>query len=305
MFHYFTTYRWELWLIIGIPAVSVVVHLLSAPLIDILLSDRLGSLSIDNVSQVYVNAWGLAAGIVGLLLLTVSYLRVRRLDRELLASLWGYSIAIAVIGVATTTAVIVVAFADPEASWGVSSLRALGIQLFALLPQYLALLWFARQLSKTSLTHAFFLVAFTSLYLVIPITGTLIDGTGAERVRAFYLSMLVGGIVSLIVALIKVWLLGNFDRRGDRFRKEAIIILAVTVILSQYARVGIGELLGYLEGPYLTILPVLGFIIGVAFFVVGFVVNLVTLLATFGVVYLVRVRQPKTLDTPPIPASNC
>ena len=65
--------------------------------------------------------------------------------------------------------------------------------------------------------------------------------------------MLVGWIVSLTVALIKVWLLGNFDRRGDRFRKEAIIILAVTVILSDYARVGIGELLGYLEGPYLTV----------------------------------------------------
>ena len=142
---YFVTYRWELWLIIGIPTVSGVVRVLSAPLIDILLSDRLGSLSIDNASQVAFNAWGLVVGIVGLLLLSISYLRVRRLEREFLASLWGYSIAIAVIGVATTTAVIVVAFADPEASWGVSSLRAFGIQLFALLPQYLALLWFARQ----------------------------------------------------------------------------------------------------------------------------------------------------------------
>ena len=304
---YFSTYRWELWLLIGIPAVSVVVRVLFALLIEFLLSDRLVSLSIDNASQVAFNAWGLVPGIVVLILLSVSYLRVRRLERELLASLWGYSIAIAVIGVATTTVVIVavVAFADPEASWRVSSARALGIQLFALLPQYLALLWFARQLSRISLTHAFFLVAFTSLYLVIPITGTLIDGTGAERVRAFYLSMLVGWVVSLIVALIKVWLLGNFDRRGDRFRKEAIIILAVTVILSDYARVGIGELLGYLEGPYLTILPWLGLIVGLVFFVVGFVINLTGLLATFGVVYLVRVRQPKPLDATPVPASNC
>ena len=105
--------------------------------------------------------------------------------------------------------------------------------------------------------------------------------------------------------MIKVWLLGNFDRRGERFRKEAIIILAVTVILSDYARVGIGELLGYLEGPYLEILPVLGIIVGVVFFVVGFVINLTGLLATFGVVYLIRVRQPKTPDTTPVPASNC
>ena len=58
LLRYFTTYRWELWLIIGIPAVSVVVHLLSAPLIDILLSDRLGSLSIDNASQVAYQCMG-------------------------------------------------------------------------------------------------------------------------------------------------------------------------------------------------------------------------------------------------------
>ena len=189
LLRYFVTYRWELWLIIGIPAVSVVVRALSWPLSDILLSDRVGSLSIVNSSQVIINAAELVVGIVGLLLLSISYLRVRRLEREFLASLWGYSIAVAVIGIVTTIAVIVVAVvvADPEESRGVSGLRAAGIQLFASLLQYLALLWFARQLSRTSLTHAFFLVAFTSLYLFIPITGTLIDGTGAERVRAFYL----------------------------------------------------------------------------------------------------------------------
>ena len=106
-------------------------------------------------------------------------LRVRRLERELLASLWGYSIAVAVIGVVAKIAVIVVAVAvaDPEESLTVSSLRVTGIRLFASLPQYLALLWFARQLSRVSLTHAFFLVAFTSLYLVIPIQGSLIDVT--------------------------------------------------------------------------------------------------------------------------------
>ena len=123
--------------------------------------------------------------------------------------------------------------------------------------------------------------------------------------RSIYLSMLVGWVVPLIVALIKVWLLGNFDRRGERFRKEAIIILVATIILSDYARVTIGELLGYLEGPYLAIVPWLGLIVGLVFFVVGFVINLVTLLVLFGSVYLIRVRQPKALDATPLPASNC
>ncbi len=302
---YFTTYRWELWLLIGIPVVSIVVQMLvlSTPLIEILFSNLLRSLSIDKVSQVYVNIWALVAGTIRLLLLSVFYLRVRRLERELLASLWGYSIAIAVIGVATAIAVIVaaVAVADPEESWGVSSARALGIQLFALLPQYLALLWFARRLSRTSLTHAFFLVAFTSLYLVIPIQGSLVSGTP----WAVDLYIWIPQVLWLIVVLIKVWLLGSFDRRGERFRKEAIIILVAVVILSEYAEVGIGELLGYLEGPYLTIVPWLGLIIGVVYFVVGFAANLATLLATFGVVYLIRVRRPKTPDAAPVPAGNC
>ena len=211
----------------------------------------------------------------------------------------------AVIGVVTTIALIVVtvAFADPEESRTVSSLRATGIRLFGSLPQYLVLLWFARQLSRVSLTHAFFLVAFTSLYLFIPIQGYQIAGTSAEVARAGSLNMLIGGFVGLIVVLIKVWLLGNFDRRGDRFRKEAIIIILAAVVLSDYARLALGTLLGYLEVPSEAILPFLGYT-GL-FMVIGFVFNLVTLLVLFGVVYLIRVRQPKTLDATPVPANNC
>ena len=297
---YFTTYRWELWLIIGIPAVSVVVSVWSYPLSGFLLHDRVSSLSVVNSSLVITNAGHLVPGIVGLLLLSVSYLRVRRLEREFLASLWGYSIAIAVIGVVATIAVIVVAVADPDASRAVGGFRASGIRLLAGIPQYLALLWFARQLSRVSLTHAFFLVAFTSLYLFIPIQGSFIDGTSDGLVRALYLSMLVGRIVSLTVALIKVWLLGNFDKRGERFRREAIIILVATVIISDYVRVMLGSLLGYLDVPGEAIL---GFTGGVTM-VIGLVFNLVTLLVLFGSVYLVRVRRPKMLDATPVPASN-
>ena len=299
---YFTTYRWELWLLIGIPAVTGVVSALSFSLSSPLLHDRVGSLSLIDSSQVVINAGNLVAGIVGLVLLSVSYLRVRRLGRELLASLWGYSIAVAVIGIVTTIAVIVVAvaFSDPEPSQLDIGLRATGIRLFSSLLQFLALLWFARQLSRVSLTHAFFLVAFTSLYLFIPVQGSLIDGRSA--LRAAFLLGWIGGFVGLIVTLIKVWLLGNFDRCGERFRKEAIIILVAVMILSEYGREMIGYLLGYLEVPYVV---VLGFTVGLMMIVIGFVFNLVGLLVLFGSVYLVRVRQPKTPDATPVPASNC
>ena len=293
---YFTTYRWELWLLIGIPFLVAVVRTISVPLSAILLYDLATSIGIVNASLVTTNAGELAVGIVGLLLLSVSYLRVRRLEREFLASLWGYSIAVAVIGVVITIALIVVtvAFADPEESRTVSTLRVAGIRLFGSLPEYLALLWFARQLSRVSLTHAFFLAAFTSLYLFIPIQGIVRDASQ---------HLLIGGFVGLIVVLIKVWLLGNFDRRGDRFRKEAIIILVATVVLSDYARMALGTLLGYLELPSEAVLPFLGATVGL-FIVLGLVFNLVTLLVLFGVVYLIRVRRPKTLDATPVPANN-
>ena len=323
---YFSTYRWELWLIIGIPAVVAVVRTASIPLLAIPFNDlEFNDLEVSNPSFVHVslttvpiNAGLLVAGIVGLILLSVSYLRVRRLEREFLASLWGYSIAVALIGfvvtsVFTITNVIVVAVAAAGADPGdVGSLlnRLSNFTfLFATLLKYLALLWFARQLSRVSLTYAFFLVAFTSLYLYIPIRF-IVGRPLSEIAWAANLDLLIGGFaVGLILMLIKVWLLGNFDRRGERFRKEAIIILVATVFLGDYARVALGILLGYLEVPSKAILPytyppTVGLFNVGLFIVIGLALNLVALLVLFGSVYLVRVRQPKPLDAPPIPAGN-
>ena len=84
--------------------------------------------------------------------------------------------------------------------------------------------------------------------------------------------------------LIKVWLLGNVDLRGPRFRRNAVIGLIATVILSGFARLLIAELIGY--GP------------GLASASVGFAgttaIDVVMLLVVLPscVVYLVRVRQP-------------
>ena len=305
---YFVTYRWELWLIIGIPAVFAVIRMLSTPQIDIWLNDLVSSSITINAGYLVV------AAPVNLLLLSVSYLRVRRLEREFLASLWRYSIAVAVIGIVS---IISVTTTDPPVSQLDISLRG---TLFTLLPHYLALLWFARQLSRISLTHAFFLVPFSPLDLFIsitsryvPIPGSLMDGISAMVAWTVDLQWLIDfptlpgyvvvGFVGLIVMLIMVWLLGNFDRRGERFRKEAIIILVATLILSGSAMVTLGGLLRYLGEPYEAILPLLGFTVGSNS--IGIVFNLVTLLVLFGSVYLLRVRQPKTLDATPVPADNC
>ena len=295
MLRYFVTYRWEMWLIIGIPAVLGVVRTLSFPHISNLLNDLVGIFDAGSLVVVIP---------VNLLLLSVSYLRVRRLEREFLTSLWRYSIAVAVIGAVSVIAVIGVGDAYPTAPRLVTNL----LVEFTSLLHFLALLWFARQLSKTSLPHAFFLVAFSplhlfiplSLYQFIPIPGSLWDGISAEVGWAANLRWSIG-FVGLLVMLIKVWLLRNFDRRGDRFRKEAVIILAAVVVLSYCAKGTLSVLLNYLGVPSEAILPLLGFTAG---FMIASSIDIVfTVLMLFGVVYLVRVRRPKP-DATPVPASN-
>ena len=269
-------YRWELWLIIGIPAVSQVVFLLSAVLLSAVLNPILFNF------QVYDHVQPLSHSIASLLLLSVSYhLGVRHLGRELLASLWGYFIALAAISVVVGIASLVSAIIDPEVN---PLIRSLTINGLADPLQYLALLWFAQRLSRVSITHAFFLVVYTSLRL-----GYLPEGRVVVTAWSIWLGT---GVIALSAALIRVWLLGNFDRREDRFRKVATIILALVLFLNEYARVVAGELLGYWEGPYATLLPILDITFGLAAFAYGTVFILVLLFVLLGVVYLLRVRQP-------------
>ena len=276
---YFATYRWELCLVIGIPFAEWVVRVFSGPLVGALVDAVERDLGLLGSSLLFTTGGNLSAGLLGLLLLSVSYLRVRRLDRAFLPSLWRYSIVVAVIGVVVAIAAIVVtiAFVHPAESRTLGSARVAGVSLIGGFATFIALLWFARQLSRVGITHAFFLVGFTSLSAGNTLQGTAIDAISV--VRFAVLLPLVSMVVGLIVAVIKVWLLGNFDRRGERFRKQAIIIVVVAGVLTPFVWVAVDSLHGYMDGLAVAI---------------DIVVNLVSLLVVFGSVYLVRVRQPKT-----------
>ena len=145
--------------------------------------------------------------------------------------------------------------------------------------------------------HAAFLLVYASLSFVGSLTGSRVSG---GSYFPYYGNLLAGGAIWVAVVLAKVWLLGNFDRRGARFHRDAVIGLLATVILSGYARVLIADLIGYAEGPYLAILPWLDVVFGLAAFAVTTVYELAMLLALWGLVYLVRVRQP-TADAEPEP----
>ncbi len=167
MLRYFVTYRWELWLIIGIPAISTGTFSIFAYLTS------LGSL--DHQAAARADAFGVS--VVALLLLAVSYLSLRRLGREFLSLIWGYSIAAAAI----TTIAMATAFFVEVAYPGASNLAQVGrsITIFGLVVpvQLSALLWFARQLSRISLMHAFFLVVYAAWQLTVAVGYSSAEST--------------------------------------------------------------------------------------------------------------------------------
>ncbi len=279
MSRFIATYRWEFWLIVGIPVIAGVVRTFAFVPVDRFVS----------YNDAFVNLPFFIGSAVTLLLRAVSLLRVRRLGREFLAVLWGYLVVVSVIGTLATGAVFFVQVLFPGASLGTVIGRTLSIYGLATLPEVLALLWFARRASRLSLTHAAFLLVYSSFTVVGSVTGSSVAGGDTFLILA---SFLIGSAIALTVMLTKVWLLGNFDRRGPRFRRDAVIALMATIILSGYARVVIAELIGYAEGPYLAILPLLGLIFGIAAFAAATAFDLTILLAFFALIYLVRVRDP-------------
>ncbi len=278
------TYRWELWLIVGIPAI---LSILLVPLTSF--APLILPISDAATYSTYFHLLFMVVSGVGLLLLAVSYLRVRNLGRDFLAVLWGYVIAASVMSTTTQGVFLLVGVVFPTEN-DLSNLgRTFSFAGFALLLEIFVLLWFARMASRLSLTHAVFLLVYSSLNVVGSVTGSPI---AVHSTYLYLIHYLAGAAIGLTVVLAKVWLLGNFERRSPRFRRDAAIGLLATLILSGYARVLIADLLGFAEGPYLTLIPFLGLFLGLAAFIATTAFELAFLGMFFALVYLVRVRRP-------------
>ena len=197
---FFDTYRWELWLIVGIPVITGICLALVGPFVSLL-----------GYGNAVIHLIYFVGSVVGLLLLAVSYLRVRNLGRDFLAVLWGYVVAASVIGATSQGVLFLVGAAFPGADHLANFGRTFSIYGLALLLEILALLWFARRASRLSLMHAVFLLVYSSLTVVSPVTSSTISGINTYLLLA---SFLARGAITLTVMLAKVWLLGNFDRRG-------------------------------------------------------------------------------------------
>lgn len=272
-------YRWELWLIVGIPVATVIGEAFAGIFVALLY----------NYSNAATHFVHLVGSVIGVLLLAAFYLRVRNLGRDFLAVLWSYLVAESAIW-ATASSVLflfVLVFPAPAEEPLTDSIRRLSVYGLASLPSTLALLWFARRASRLSLWHAAFLLVYASVSLIGPLSGSTSSETSTFVHIANYLAR---GATTLTVMFAKVWLLGNFERRGLKFLRNAVIGLLATLVLSGCARAVVAHLTGYAEWSNLV-----GFMSASVF-------QLVMLLGLFALVYLVRVRYPAADAEPELEA---
>ena len=274
---FISSYRWELWLVIGIPTIARVTRLNAFYLQDLL-----------GIHQGFIKPGNVVPSVVFVLLLAVSYPFVRRLGREFLTLLWGYWVVASAIGLMVLGSLFTTEVTLPKAGIGVMLSLTMIVSLITTVVYFVALLWFARQASRLSITHAFFFVAFVSLASVGFVQRP--DSTTAWVPIA---SWAVGSAIALCVKLVKVWLLGNIDARGPGFRRKAIIALVATTVVAGSVGALAGRLLGSGEWPLPVGYPLAGEIYRAAGYGLTLAIAPAALLAVLGIVWLIRVREPR------------
>ena len=163
-------------------------------------------------------------------LLLALYARVRRLGRGYLSLVWGYAIAIEGIAVLVWLVGIALWPSYASSSFGFTLLWVTGASLVQGVTSLALLLWFARQASRFSLAHAFFLFLLFAGYhlpsaISILIATQLRDlfSLGESRTTVAVLAWPFDLTGTVAVACVLAWLLGNFEARGASFRKRAVL----------------------------------------------------------------------------------
>ena len=268
------TYRWELVLLVAVPAASFIAGYLST-----IASANLWDRGLTD-GRYYYFGNGAAGSLVAAVLLGVFYARVRRLGREFLTLVWGYGLASHVVGAVLLFAFLVVAplFVDPQEGIGEYLLSVSGFGLVAWLVQLPVLLVFARRASGISLAHAFFLFLVSQSYalpgvMVERAIKAALDLPSASM--AALIAIPVNAGIGLVTGCVLAWLLGNFASRQALFRRRVVLaLLAVQATL-----VGVWMLLAW---PSLWVLEVTAVTFGMS------------LILPLALIYLARVRQPTT-----------
>ena len=197
------------------------------------------------------------------MLLGVLYLRVRSDERATLRLVWSCTLMLWIVGALGSGSLMLADF----------SLVSAAVEAMLSIPVGLVVqLWFARQASRLSLAHAFFLVV---------VVGGLPLYDSSDSLP-FYFRWLWGPATNVLA----VWLLANFDLRGHAFRRRSVVVVI--------ALTGVGFLPLALAASHWS--AVYGFYSRLLLLFP--LVHLVYLLLLLPLVYLVRVRQPAA-EVPP------
>lgn len=223
----FSRYRWELLLFLGIP-LTIEICALALLYLTLIWDSVLWIVPLSLISSVLPSA-------LLLVLLGVSYLRIRRVKRDALAIVWLYTLIVAVFTLVTDFLFQYDAIADRVLS---SSLYWVFIWIPSLI-SFVVLLWFAKLASRISLGHGYMLVALSpfvsdiSDILIIP--WQLLPSTGFMRVLlgSIYSGpnvaiLLLHMVFGVLIASLSVWVLGGFDSFGSGQRKFWIAVLVLS-----------------------------------------------------------------------------
>ena len=259
-------YRWELWLFIGIPTVASLIGVIY---------------DWSGLRWAGDTGWrdsGAATGLASAVALSVSYPRVRRLGRPMLGVLWRYSIAASVV----VGAVWIVSaglfsggrLASTDLAYSLAALGGAGL---------LVRLWFAREVSRISLAHAFLFIALTVATgsLVTPFTiawSTLREGYDSYVAVAVAGSAAFGIMLVVTITLLSIWALTTFDGLDRTIRRRVIVAL-----------LALGTFDAFLIGPVSRIALDGYRAIDMA---IPLAAAVVVTLIILGLTYLVRVRRP-------------
>lgn len=221
-------------------------------------------------------------------LLAIGLRYVRRRQRGFLGITWMMLLAAALLELAVEAYQVAAIQFFP--SLNLSALRfgyatLPGFFIVSPLTMLLAL-WFARQASKISLAHAFFIVG---LAFAFPVSRLLLEISPNEesdsslRLAALTVTRTAVATFSLAATLAIVWLLGNFDQRGDAFNARA-----AAALFGIQAAIGVAAAIPLIAEGGALIARDAPLVVGV---IAGWGVTLV-------LVYLLRARQPARAAPP-------
>lgn len=279
--HFCVTYRWELWLLVWAPLLGSVASSVASILFAVFYD-------IGWLTGYYVYGYGGLGSLLEAALLLALYARVRRLGRRYLSLVWGYAIAIEGVAVLAWLVGVALGPSYESSNFGATFLLLTGPSLVQGTASLAVLLVFARQASRFSLVHAFFLFLLFKGYHLPSAISVLIAtqlrdlfSLGESRATVALIAWPFDLVGTAAIASVLAWLLGNFESRGVSFRNRAVLGLLVASVayllwtLAELVIEGVPGLLGLLG------------VVGV-FLSAG----LLTLLLPLALIYLVRVRNP-------------